>query len=236
MLLVRWTGRSGAAFGLVESGRGRNDRVAGCLVTTVPFQVRMDDIGTFGDLLARLRAQTLQLRPHSHARQTLIRQWSGRQGRSALYDTVLMYQRGTLAARLAADGCGWTGVRLIEEGTALMSLSVHDEGALWLSLEHDAARLPDEVAARILHQMANLLQAMGRADTDTPLSDLTMLDAEEQRHLHTLGRPDRPVPDVLPDLASAFEATVARHGWPRSRLAPVFCCWIWISPTTTCPA
>ena len=79
-----------------------------------------------------------------------------------------MYQRGTLAARLAADGCGWTGVRLIEEGTALMSLSVHDEGALWLSLEHDAARLPDEVAARILHQMANLLQAMGRADTDTP--------------------------------------------------------------------
>ncbi len=45
MLLMRWTGRSGAAFGLVESGRGRNDRVAGCLVTTVPFQVRMDDIG-----------------------------------------------------------------------------------------------------------------------------------------------------------------------------------------------
>ena len=65
MLLMRWTGRSGAAFGLVESGRGRNDRVAGCMVTTVPFQVRMDDIGTFGDLLARLRAQTLRLRPHS---------------------------------------------------------------------------------------------------------------------------------------------------------------------------
>ncbi len=212
MLLMRWTGRPGAAFGLVESGRGRNDRVAGCLITTVPFQVRLDDIASLGDLLARLRAQTLQLRPHSHARQTLIRQWAGRQGRAPLYDTVLMYQRETLAARLASEGCGWTGVRLIEEGTALMSLSVHDDGALWLSLEHDTARLPDDMAARILRQMANLLQAMGQARPDMPLSDLIMLDADEQDRLQALGRPDRPVPDALPDLASAFEVTVARHG------------------------
>lgn len=212
MLLMRWTGRPGAAFGLVESGRGHVDRVAGCLITTVPFQVRLDDIASFGDLLARLRAQTLQLRPHSHARQTLIRQWSGRQGRAPLYDTVLMYQRGTLAARLAADGCGWTGVRLVEEGTALMSLSVHDEGALWISLEHDAARLPGDMPTRILHQMASLLQAMGNARADTPLSELTMLDADEQSRLQALGRPDRPVPVTLADLASAFEATAARHG------------------------
>ncbi|WP_405404604.1 non-ribosomal peptide synthetase [Paracoccus sp. Ld10] len=211
-LLMRWTGRPGAAFGLVESGRGHAEDVAGCLIATVPFQVRLDDVATLGDLLNRLRALTLELRPHAHARQTMIRQWSGRKGRAALYDTVVMYQHGTLATRLAANGCGWTGVRLIEQGTALMSLSVHDEAALRISLEYSIARLPEDMGDRILQQVAALLQAMGQADTDTPLSGLTMLDAVEQDRLLAMGRPERPVPNDVADLASAFEATAARHG------------------------
>ena len=46
-----WLAAGLAAFGL-------SVWVAGCLITTVPFQVRLDDIASFGDLLARLRAQT----------------------------------------------------------------------------------------------------------------------------------------------------------------------------------
>ena len=60
--------------------------------------------------------------------------------------------------------------------------------------------------------MAGLLQAMGRADTDIRLSDLTMLDAGEQQHLQALPRPDWSVPDTLPYVASAFETMVTRYG------------------------
>lgn len=225
LVLARWTGRPGAGFGLVESGRGAGTAgVAGCLIATLPFEVRLDDLPDLGALLARLRRQTLALRPHAHAGQSLIRHWAGRQGGAALYDTVLLYQRRGLADALAEAGCGWSGVRLLEEGTALMSLSVFDGAAdrpLRLSLEHDRARLPEATAARVLAHVARLLEEIATAAPDTPLSRLEMLSPDEVARLRQLGQPD-PAPGTapdagpdagpeVPDLMTAFARVVAAH-------------------------
>lgn len=223
LVLARWTGRPGAGFGLVESGRVAGTAgVAGCLIATLPFQVRLDDLPDLGALMARLRRQTLELRPHAHAGQSLIRHWAGRQGGAALYDTVLLYQRRSLGAALAEAGCGWQDVRLLEEGTALMSLSVHDGTAdqpLRLSLEHDRARLPEAMAARILAHVARLLEKIATARPDMPLAGLEMLSPDEIGRLHQLGRPGTlpdPAPGpqaepAVPDLVTAFARVAAAH-------------------------
>ncbi|MFD1481264.1 non-ribosomal peptide synthetase [Paracoccus nototheniae] len=223
LVLARWTGRMGAAFGLVESGRTdpATRDVVGCLIATLPMQVRLDDLDGAGALLSRMRDLTLQLRPHAGVTQTEIRRLSGRSGAEALYDTVVMYQRGTLGSRLADLGCGWTGLRLLEEGTALITLSVHDEarraprngaGAedmLQLGMEYDPARLSGDRARQMLDHLTGLLDAIGQAGPATPLSDLAMLSPEEQAELLTLGAPEGLPAASSPCIAARFE-TIAR--------------------------
>lgn len=215
MVLARWTGRPGAAFGLVEAGRtmAGTERATGCFISTVPFQIRLDDQPDIGGLLRRLRDLTLQLRPHAHASQTQIRQWSGRTGADALFDTVVMYQRDTIQARLRQNGCGWTEVRLIEQGQAPMSLSVHDAAeGFGLSLEYDAAQVPEATAHRVLGHLQRLLEEIGRAEPDTALSALPMLTPDEEAQVLALGRPPALGQADPRDIAARFEAIAAAKG------------------------
>ncbi|WP_169308828.1 non-ribosomal peptide synthetase [Paracoccus gahaiensis] len=222
LVLARWTGRSGAAFGLVESGRpgAQMAEVVGCLVATLPMQVRLDDVPDLGAALSRMRDLTLRLRPHAGASQTEIRRHAGRSGAEQLFDTVVMYQRGTLAARLAQRGCGWTNVQLLEEGTALVTVAVHDavrgdaggDDGLLLEIEYDPSRLSGDMGARLLDHLARLLQAMGRADPRTPLSDLDMLGPDETADLLALGSPDQAPEEATPCLATRFEVVAAARG------------------------
>ncbi|TGN51058.1 non-ribosomal peptide synthetase, partial [Paracoccus liaowanqingii] len=228
LVLARWTGRSGAAFGLVESGRAGPymAEVVGCLISTLPMQVRLDDVPDIATLLTRMRETTLRLRPHAGASQTQIRRLAGRSGAESLFDTIVMYQRGTLGARLADRGCGWTNVRLLEEGTALVTVSVHDEArgqartasagdagrGLRLDIEYDPTRLPGDMGARLLDHLARLLEAMGRADPAAPLSGLDMLGPDQTARLLALGSPDQGPGDAAPCLATRFEAVAAARG------------------------
>lgn len=215
MVLARWTARCGAAFGVVEAGRPKSgtDQATGCFISTVPFQVRLDDQPDIGSLLRQLRAMTLRLRPHAHASQTQIRRWAGRTGAEALYDTVVMYQQDSLQARLHRRGCAWTGVRLIEQGRSLMSLSVHDGAdGMGLSLEYDAGRLSDRTARQVLCHLQRLLQEIARARPDTALAALPMLSPEDEAQVLDLGRPAVGADPGPCDLATRFETIAAARG------------------------
>lgn len=211
ILLARWTGRRGAAFGLVEAGRSDPacQGMAGCLIGTLPVQVALDGDEDLGGLLARLRGLTTALRPHARADQSAIRHWAGRSGAGALYDTVLMYQRATLAEALHREGCGWTDVRLLEEGRSLMALSVHHDSGLALQLDHDPARLPPATARAVMDQLARLLTAIAEAPPHTPLSRLAMLTPSDRDRLLALGGDPGAVPPS--DLATRLEDAAHRH-------------------------
>ncbi|MFN3274055.1 MAG: non-ribosomal peptide synthetase [Paracoccus sp. (in: a-proteobacteria)] len=208
MVLMRWTGQPAACMGLVDSGRTGDPRLngtAGCLISTLPLHVDLADASSLGDLLAGLRRTTVQMRRHTHVGLTEVRRWSGLSGAVPLFDTVVMYARQTLAEALTARGCGWTGLRLVEEGDALVTLVVHGGDEMRLELEYDAARLSDDEAARMLDHVTRLLQAFGQAGPAAPLDALDMLSADETASLLSLGRaPERPAGGP-PCIATRFE-------------------------------
>ncbi len=212
MVLARWTGQPGACFGLVDSGRSRHPdlrQTVGCLISTVPLQIPLPGTSCIGDLLTTLRRLTLEMRPHAQASLTDIRRWGGRSGAVPLFDTVLLYARGTLGAQLSRRGCGWSDVRLIEEGGALATLSVYDDPQLQVILEHDPSRLTPDRAERMLGHVVRLLAAIGQADPATLLSDLEMLDQDETSQLLAAGQPLPVTASGPPCIATRFE-TVAR--------------------------
>lgn len=216
LVLARWTGQDQAVFGLVDSGRQLMpglDRTVGCLIATLPFRVQLDGDERLGQLLARLRQTTLDMRPHAHASLTEIRRWARLSGDSPVFETIVMHAHASLAARMRALGGPWSdwSVRLIEEGTAAATLAVADDDEMQILIEHDPARIDAEMAAALLAQVMRLLTAVANADPETRVGDLGMLSADEAAEILAIGTPDVVLPPVLPCVASRFEAVAAGH-------------------------
>ena len=216
MLLSRWSGQSAARFGLVESGRGLVpgfEGTVGCLISTLPLQVQLQSSDRVGSFLAGLRHKTLAMRAHSHTDLGDIRRWIGSPGDMALFETIVMYTRGSLEARLLADGAAplFQSVRLLEEGSAPATLAVYGDAEMLVELEYDPARLPQAQAGQIFGHLIGLFRAMAAAGPDTPLGALNMLAPTETAELLALARPADPAPLDAPCIATRFEAIAARQ-------------------------
>jgi non-ribosomal peptide synthetase component F len=110
MVLARWTGQEEVCFGLVDSGRRLMpglDRTVGCLISTLPLRLRLQGQDSLGDVLARLRALTLEMRPHAHSSLTEVRRWAGLSGEALLFDTIVMHAHSSLEARMRGLGGAW---------------------------------------------------------------------------------------------------------------------------------
>ncbi|MBL8561945.1 MAG: amino acid adenylation domain-containing protein, partial [Gemmobacter sp.] len=112
---------------------------------------------------------------------------------------------------MAGLGKGWSNrkVQLLEEGETPATLAVYGTDQLELELEFDASRIPAALAERFLDQFVALLSAMAAAPAQAPLYSLAMLSAAEQADLLHLSRPDSPVTDAQPCIASRFAAVAA---------------------------
>jgi len=214
LVLARWTGQEQVCFGLVESGRRLMpglEQTVGCLIATLPLRFRVQGQDSVGDVLARLRALTLEMRPHAHASLTEVRRWAGLSGDALVFDTIVMHAHSSLEARMRGLGGDWADwpVRLVEEGTAAATLAVADDDQIHIVIEHDPARIAPEMAAALLAQVLRLLEAMAEADATTPLGKLEMLSPPETAALFALGRPDTALRDAPPCVAHRFEAVAA---------------------------
>lgn len=214
LVLARWTGQAEACFGLVDTGRRGMpglERTVGCLISTLPLRVRLEGEEALGDVLSRLRQTTLEMRAHAHANLTEVRRWAGVPGQAALFDTIVMHSHASLEVRMRTLGREWADwpVRLLEEGAAAASLAVADDAEMQVLLEYDPGRIGEEMAEAMLAQVTRLFAALAGADAATRLADLEMLSEVESAALLVLGRPDDALPEVLPCVATRFEAMAA---------------------------
>jgi len=216
MVLARWTGQEEVCFGLVDSGRRLMpglDQTVGCLISTLPLRLRLQGQDSLVDILARLRALTLEMRPHAHASLTEVRRWAGLSGEALMFDTIVMHAHSSLEARMRGLGGEWTGwpVRLVEEGTAAATLAVADDAQMEIVIEHDPARIGSVMAAALLAQVVRLLDEMAKADAATPLGKVDMLSTSETAALLASGQPETALCDAPPCVASRFEAVAAAY-------------------------
>lgn len=214
LVLSRWTGQSAVSFGLVDSGRRivpGLDRTVGCLISTLPLQWHLDGEVGLADALATLRQTTVEMRRHAHASLTEVRHWAGLPGSAVLFDTIVMYAQTSLEGRMRALGGVWLDwtVRLIEEGTAPLTLAVADDPELHLLLEYDPARFPAVQARQMLEQVGILLTQMAWAPATLPLRSLEMLAPQERAEVLRLGQSETRLPDAPPCIATRFERVAA---------------------------
>lgn len=211
LVLARWTGQPTVRFGLVDSRRTLIpglEETAGCLMATLPLQITLAPDGRLGPVLMGLRRVSVEMRRHAHADTGEIRRWIGASGNQPLFDTIVMYGRGTLAGRMQAQGKAWLSrrLRLFEEGAAAATLAFYNDPAPWVELEYDPARLPHDRARLAFGHVLTLLRALGQAAPDTDLASLDMMAPDERASLLRLGAPDTPVAPAQPCIATRFEA------------------------------
>lgn len=212
IVVARWSGDSSAVFGVTRAGRHLmpgNAGTVGCLINTLPIRVSLPDGDIATDaLLADLRANTLDLRGHDHAALTDIRRWCEVPATLPLFETMVMFERESLATRMHRLGPDWAKrrVTLLEEGAMPVTLAVYGDPEILLMLEHDPVAVPAPKATAMLTHIAEILASLAASGPTTPLSSLTMQTRSERASLLALGRPNRKLPDAVPCLASRLEA------------------------------
>ncbi|KII16755.1 non-ribosomal peptide synthetase [Phaeobacter sp. S60] len=238
LLVARWSGRESAVFGVTRSGRYLLEgcgRTVGCLINTVPLHLHLSGATTVDGLLSALRRDAVALRPHEQASLADMRRWCGLPGSVPLFDTMVMFERDSLNARMRSlggkDDSPWTQrrVELREEGAMPLTLAVYGDEQPLLMLEYDPEVLPASQVAHMLDHLCQLLQSLATAPADMALRDLEMLPEAEATQLLQQGRPDPALAQVLaremaaapPCMATRLEATAARMPEaPALQMAP----------------
>jgi amino acid adenylation domain-containing protein len=195
VLIARWSGQSRAVFGVTRSGRylvAGSARMVGCLINTLPLHLRLSDGIGLDDLLGAVRRDTVAMRPHEQASLAEMRQCCDLPADMALFDTMVMFERDSLGARMRGLGGGWATrrVELHEEGAMPLTLAVYGDACPQLVLEYDPEAVPEAQAQRMLGHFCHLLDQLAQAPVGLALSDLDMLPDAERMCLQRWGRPE----------------------------------------------
>lgn len=214
LLLSRWYNVEDIVFGVVRSGRhglAAPARATGCFINALPMRMKPGRNATLGALVGDLRRDTLAMHPFEQVPVTEIRRMCGIHGAAPLFDTVVMFERGTLDTLMQKTGATWANrrVELREESDMPISLSAYADTEMQLVLQFDPGILTEARAARMIDHLGRLLATMAKAKPDTPLHALNMLGDVETAGLLALGRPEQDPAEYF-DPVEQFRAVVAR--------------------------
>ncbi len=219
LVTARCSGRKEAVFGTTRSGRyllpSARD-MAGCLITTIPARLTVDGEATIDKTIARFRGDQFAARPFEHTPLGDIAAWAGLPGGTTLFDSAVIFERGSVDGILRALGGAWTRRRIevLEEGALPLTLAVYADPEILVRLEYDPAIHTPEVGQRLLDYTCRALDALASLPGDTPLAQIDMLPTGERDDVLRLAAPTgRHAPargTVLDRFRRASEAMASR--------------------------
>src|SRR5256885_2669829 len=112
----------------------------------------------------------------------MVQGWSDVPAGTPLFDSLVVFENYNLETALRDRGGAWSKrrVRLHEQTNYPMILAVYGGRELTLKLDYDRDRVEDFTAARVLAQLAMLLDGMSRG-IDSLVGDLPWLEPNERR-------------------------------------------------------
>ena len=215
LLLHRYTGQEGVAFGATVAGRPADlrgvEHQLGLFINTLPVAARLQPDLRVGEWVERLQAQNLSMREHEHTPLYDIQRWADSAGEQ-LFDTLLVFENypvGEVLQQGSSAGLAFSGTQNRERTNYPLTLMIESGNALTIHYHYDRSHLGDTGVEQIARHFANLLHALVQ-HADTPVGELQMLDDEERkRTVHDWNRTQMQYPHErsLPEL---FEMQVAR--------------------------
>ncbi|WP_406644621.1 amino acid adenylation domain-containing protein [Aliisedimentitalea scapharcae] len=211
IVLARWQGRDEVAFGTVRSGRhsvAHIQETVGCFINSLPLRMRMERDVTLGEVVSKLRGDTLALHRFEQTPMDMLRKWSGLHGSQPLFQSLVMFERSSLEQMVVADTDFSPSPRidLREEGGLPVTLAAYGGSRMRFLFEFDPSVIPNGVARRLFDSFLRLLDAMTNAQATTPIGALKMLAQDELTSLMALARPEISVTDQQTCLVSQFKS------------------------------
>ncbi|RKT55884.1 non-ribosomal peptide synthase/polyketide synthase [Saccharothrix australiensis] len=239
VLFHRWSGQEDFALGTVAAGRDRPEveRVVGLFVNTLALRAAVDPLGTFPELLARVRTTVLEAFAHQDVpfeRVVDAVQPDRDTSRTPLFQAVVALQNAPRAAGFAGLDASDVARPVVSTGfDVTVEFTEEDGGGLAGSIEYNTD-LFDAVTARRLADHLGVLLAGLATDHDRPVWTLPVLPPDELAAVERFGRGPRGVrfaplarlverqagrtPDALA-LTGAAELTFAQLDRAANRLA-----------------
>ena len=213
LLLSRYSGETDVLFGAVKSARASSvpeaRSILGLMMNTLPVRVQANPKIPFVELARQLRQNWITLRPFEHTPLVVIKEATDLPSDSALFDSIIMFERQRLADELRALGSEWLHrhFKLLEYTGFALSLFVYAGTEITLEIGFSSDRYSEQMADRILGHLRTLLESIAE-NAHAPLSDLRMLtDLECKQILVDWNHTDASYPRES-SLASLIEAQV----------------------------
>ncbi|MDF0731695.1 amino acid adenylation domain-containing protein, partial [Pseudomonas entomophila] len=187
LLLQRYTGQPGVAFGATVAGRSAPlpgiEAQVGLFINTLPVIVSPRAEQAPGPFLEQLQAQNVALREHEHTPLFDIQRWAG-QGGDGLFDTLLVFENYPVAEALqqgAPAGLRFGAVHTREQTSVPLTLLVGVEDNLSLLFQFDRQQFSAQQVERIGAHLLALLHGLLAAPA--ALGELAILGGEERQRM-----------------------------------------------------
>lgn len=188
LLLSRYSGEEDVVFGAIRACRrssfGDADDVVGMLINTLPVRVRLTPQLPFLDVLRALRTDTVAVRSHEQTPLVKVMEWSEVPRGTALFDSILVFDRASMGELLRAHNKAWEGrqVRLLQRTNYPLVLLAAGGKQLSLRLLAQRPRFSDETLFQLLRNLRTLLEAVV-ADPTQPVATVPLLTPEERHKI-----------------------------------------------------
>jgi thioesterase domain-containing protein len=165
-LLSAHSGEAEVCFGATVSGRSAPvpgiESMVGLFINVLPVRVRVEPGLAMAGLLERLQEQQARLRRFEHVPTARIQSWSEAPGGTRLFESLVVFENFPVGPP-AGSAAG--GLRILDLHGGVtsgypMTLVIAPGAGLALHLLYDRARFDAADAARLLAELARLLEAM----------------------------------------------------------------------------
>ncbi len=188
IVLSRYTGENDVVFGAVRACRHVPVEgvaaMAGMLINTVPFRVRLASAASVDHWLRALREQWVALRDYEHTPLARAQQGSGVPAGRALFDTLFNFQEPSWIGALRSLGGIWERRRfeIRSQPNYPLALDIYGDEALLIRAFYDRRRFGAGAVAGLLGHFRNALDALADPRVDT-LGAISIVDAAERTRL-----------------------------------------------------
>jgi amino acid adenylation domain-containing protein len=220
LVLGRYTRSDDVVFGATVAGRpaeldGALDMV-GLFINSVPVRVRIPDAGAVATWLETLQRDQIATSPHEATPLRDVQAWSGVDGGSPLFDTLLVLEN--VPADLPSGSLGVSEVRYLQSSNYPVAILVMPGKNLEIVLLYDEDRFERDIVERIGRQLFHTVVELASA-LDGDLSDIDVMSDDEQHEIvnewNDTDRPfpaDRTIHGLVFDVAAAHPERTAVAG------------------------
>ncbi|MFH1067188.1 MAG: amino acid adenylation domain-containing protein [bacterium] len=187
LVLSRHLDSEDVVFGNVRAcrhwGGSEHKDSVGMFIHNVPSRLRVQGDMSVVEWLKVIRQGDIEARPYVFTPPDKIKEYAGLSKDTALFESTIMFERGSWTRRAAGDNPRWQKARVQifeQSGLPFLLTGILDET---LELELEYARFNHQAAQRMLGHVVEVLKNFSRSTAETKIGDVTILPSEERKWL-----------------------------------------------------